>query len=61
MRPILIGTILQLVSPSDQEGSDCASLGFDQQGKNSRYNIVVKSFQFWNATLAKNYPILALK
>jgi len=33
MRPILIGTILQLVAPSDQEGSDsdCAALGFDQQ------------------------------
>ncbi|CBY31641.1 unnamed protein product [Oikopleura dioica] len=31
MRPILIGTILQLVAPSDQEGSDCTSLGFDQQ------------------------------
>jgi len=48
MRPILIGTILQLVSPSDQleERSDC---GFDQQGKNSRYNIVVKTFQFFQS------------
>ena len=31
MRPILIGTILQLVTSSDQE-NDCASLGFDEQG-----------------------------